>query len=91
MPAFADELIGGETAQGFEAAAVITGVDEVGEMGGQLSMAVIMIAFDGGLFDRPVHAFDLTVGPRMVRFGEAVLDPVLAATHVEHMCDIGGR
>ena len=48
-------------------------------------MPVVMIAFDGGLFDCPVHAFDLTVGPGMVRFGQSMLDAVLPADMVEHV------
>ena len=44
-----------------------------------------MIASDGRFLDRPVHALDLTVGPRMLDLGEPVLDAVLPAPHVEHM------
>ena len=28
-----------------------------------MAMAVIVIALDGGVFDRSVHAFDLPIGP----------------------------
>ena len=38
---------------------------------------------DCGVFDRAVHPFDLPVGPRVVRLGEAVLDAVLGADLVE--------
>ena len=34
-----------------------------------------MVSFDGGVLDCPVHAFDLAVRPRMVGFGQPVLDP----------------
>ncbi len=46
-------------------------------------VAVVMEAFDGCLLDRPVHAFDLPIGPGMVRLRQAVLDPVGLADHVE--------
>ena len=42
-------------------------------------MAVIVTAFDGGVLNGAVHPFDLPVGPWMVRFGQPVLDAVLAA------------
>ena len=54
-------------------------------------MAVVMIALNGGFFDRSVHAFDLTVGPRMLDLGEAVLNAVLAAAHIKHMGQVPGR
>ena len=48
-------------------------------------MAVVVIALDGCVLDRPVHAFDLPIGPGVLDLGEAVLDAVFTATHVEHM------
>lgn len=48
-------------------------------------MAVVMMAFDGGVLDGAFHPLDLAIGPRMVGFGEAVLDPVLAAYLIEPM------
>jgi hypothetical protein len=57
----------------------------------QLFVAVVMVAPDGGLFQGPVHPLDLTVRPRMVRFGQPVFDPVLKAAHIEHMRHIPGR
>lgn len=55
-------------------------------------MAVVMIARDGGVLDRPVHAFNLAIGPGVFDRGEAVLDPVCFTAHVEHMGDgRGGR
>ena len=32
---------------------------------------------DRGVLNRAIHPFDLTVGPRMVEFGEAMVDAVL--------------
>jgi len=50
-----------------------------------------MIAFDRCLLDRPVHPLDLVVGPGMLDPGEPVLDPILAAAHVEHVGHVGCR
>ena len=81
-PRFGDEFVGCEALQGLETPAVIVCVNEIGEVALELPMAVVMIALDGGFFDRWVHAFDLTVGPRMLDLGEAVLNAVLAAAHI---------
>ena len=48
-------------------------------------------AFDGRLLDGAVHSLDLTVGPRMVRLCQSVLDIVRLADHVEpHLTRPGG-
>lgn len=52
-------------------------------MGLELIVAVIMIAFDGGLLDGAVHAFDLAIRPRVFNLGQAVLDAILTADTVE--------
>ena len=51
----------------------------------ELAMSFIVIALDGGLFERSVHPFDLAVGPWMVGLGETMLDLVLAAHAIEHV------
>ena len=57
----------------------------------QLVMALVMEAFDGRLLDGAVHPLDLSVGPRVVRLGEAVFDVVCLADHVEaHLARPGG-
>ncbi len=49
----------------------------------QLIMIVVVIAFDGGVFDRPVYALDLAVGPWMAGPGQPVFNPVGVADHVK--------
>lgn len=44
------------------------------EVRGQLSMTVVMVALDRGFLDRPVHSFDLAVGPGMLDLGQPVLN-----------------
>ena len=90
-PDFADVFVGREAFEGFETPAVVIGVDEVREVALELPGAVVVIAFDGGFLDGPVHAFDLAVRPRMLDLGESVLDAVLAAAHVKHMGHVPGR
>jgi len=78
-PHFADELEGREALEGLEASAVVVGVDEDAEVGLELLVAVVMVSFDGGFLDGPVHPFDLPVGPGMSHPCKPVLDAVLAA------------
>ena len=51
----------------------------------KLVVAVVVEAFDGRLLDRPVHALNLPVGPRVVRFGQSMVDIVLGARQFEGM------
>jgi hypothetical protein len=84
-PGFTDVFVRREAFQGLETPAVVIGVDEVGEVIFELGVAIVMMALYGRFLDRPVHALDLPVGPRMLDLGEPVLDAVLPAPHVEHM------
>lgn len=59
-------------------------------MGVQVLVGAVVIAPDGRLRDRPVHPLDLAIGPRVVRFGEVVLDAVLQTDPVEHVNPIAG-
>jgi hypothetical protein len=49
-------------------------------------MAVVVEAFDGRLFNRAVHPFDLAIGPRMVWLRQAVFNPIGFANHVKAHC-----
>jgi hypothetical protein len=46
-----------------------------------------MVSLDCGLLDRPVHPFDLSVGPGMLDLGEPVFDPV-SLQRMSNMCVI---
>ncbi len=49
----------------------------------ELLVAVVVVAPDGGFLDGAVHPFDLTIGPRVIGLGEAVLDAVAPAGAIE--------
>ena len=54
-------------------------------------MAIVVISFDGGVFNRAVHALDLSVCPRVVWLGQAMLNAIFSANHVKpHGPGIGG-
>ena len=88
-PDFADVFVGCQATESFETASVIVGIDEVIEMITELAMIIVMVAFNGSIFDASVHSLDLAVCPRMPDFCEPVLNPVFPTTHVEHMVHIG--
>ena len=46
-------------------------------------VSVVVEAPDGRVLDHEVHQLELAVGPRVVGFGQSVLDPVRLADHVE--------
>ena len=90
-PDFTDVFVWCEALQHLEAPAVIVSVDEVGEVIFELSVTSVMIASDGRFLDRPVHALDLTVGPRVLDLGQPMFDPVLPAAHVEYVRHVSRR
>ena len=87
-PGFTDELVRREPSKGFETLGEVIGREEGVEMRLQLFVAFVVVAFDGCVLERAVHTLDLAVGPRMVGFGEAMLDAMLAAQPVEHVSPI---
>ena len=54
-------------------------------MGFELLVAVVVLAFDGGVLDRSFDAFDLAIYPGMFDLGQPVFDAVFTAAHVKHM------
>ena len=91
-PDLKDVFVRREAAQGLEPAGMVVGIQEELQMRSELLVAVVVVALDGGVLEGSVHALDLTIGPRVIGLGQAVLDVVLAADPVEHMQAVtGGR
>lgn len=84
-PSFADVFEGCEALECLQPQPIIVGVDEVVEVCSQLGMAVVMVAFDGGFLDRPVHSFVLSIGTGVLDLGEPALNPVFIAPHIENV------
>jgi hypothetical protein len=55
-----------EPSKGFETLGEVIDREEGVEMRLQLFVAFVVVAFDGRVLERAVHALDLAVGPRMV-------------------------
>ena len=54
-------------------------------------MAIVVIPFYGRVFNRAVHALDLSVRPRVVWLGQAMLNAICSANDVKpHVPGIGG-
>lgn len=73
-PESVDGIVGCEAPKGFEPPCEVVGCDEAGQMCFELLMSFVEEALHGGFVDSAVHPFDLSVGPGMVRLGEAAID-----------------
>jgi len=82
-PGFSDVFVRREAAERLETARVVVGTGEVAEMRAQLVMAIVVIPFDGSVFNRVVHALNLTVRPRVVWLGQAMLNAICSTNHVK--------
>jgi hypothetical protein len=94
---FPNELCWCEAFERLEPSGVIVGIDEQIEMSAQLVVVIVEVSFDGSLLDRPVHTLDLAAfrgkgpldlflipqAPRVIGFGQAMLDLVGIANHIE--------
>lgn len=69
-PCFADGVVAREALEGLQASTEVVGGNEVGEVLPELVVAVVVIAFDRRVLDRPVHALDPTIGPGTKHLGD---------------------
>ena len=76
---FADKFVWGLAPEGFEPPGEVVGVDEVLQVGSQLVVGLVEVAFDGGVLEGAVHSFDLPIGPWMLGLCQPVIDVVLGA------------
>jgi len=49
----------------------------------ELSMGLIVVGTHRGLLDGAIHSLDLPIGPRVVGFGEPVVDVVTCTSHLK--------
>jgi hypothetical protein len=89
-PFFDDEFVRGKAFEQREAIALIICVDEIGEMSFELLMPIVMVVFDGGFLDRPVHSLHLAICPRMLELGQTMHNAIFLASHVEQVRHVGG-
>jgi len=53
----------------------------------KLLMGIVVVTVDGRIFERAVHALELTIRPRMFRFGQAVVNAVLETNPVKQQLE----
>ncbi len=74
LPLLADVFIGREYLQRFETLGEVVRHQESRQMVTKLLVSVVVVTIDRRLFERAVHALYLTNCPRMIRFGQAMLN-----------------
>jgi hypothetical protein len=84
-PAVADVFIRCESFERFESLGEVIGHQESLEMLFQMVMALVMVLFHGGVFERAVHAFHLAIRPGMVGFGQPMVDAILLTDAIKNM------
>src|ERR1700730_14048069 len=82
-PDLADVFVGREAFEGLESLREVVSADKVAEMASELRVRLVVESLDRRLLDGAVHALDLTVGPRVLGLGEAMIDVVLRASEFE--------
>lgn len=73
-PDFSDALVQCEAFERLQTTGVGLCIQKVGEVTAQPFVAVEVGTFDGGVPDGAVHAFNLTVGPRVVQFDQPMFN-----------------
>src|SRR3546814_13657203 len=84
-PELAYVFVGGEAFESLEPLGKVVGGEEVCEVRPQPVVAVVVVAANGGLFDRAVPAFHLAGGPGVVRLGAPVVVVRFGASDLEGM------
>jgi hypothetical protein len=84
-PSFADSLVRSEALADLQSPDEVVGVDEVPQVAAELVVGVVLGALDGDFLERPVHSFNLTAGPGVTRFGEAMINAKLGTGVFERM------
>jgi len=89
-PDLADVFVWREAVEGLESAREVVGCYEVAEVDAKLIVSLVVETLHSGLLDRPVHPFDLSVGPRVFHSGQPVIDVVFAAYAPEDVLEGAG-
>lgn len=77
---FVDVLVGSEAFEGLEPPSKVVSCNKVGKVVTELVVDLIVEALDGCFLDRPVHAFDLALCPRMLGLREPLIDISFSAS-----------
>lgn len=86
-PYVADVFVRRKAFQGLEPSGEVVGHQEAVQVRFQLVMGTVVIPFHCGFLNRPVHAFDLSIRPRVFWPREPVFDTMFVAAPIKHMWD----
>jgi hypothetical protein len=84
-PELTNSFKGSEPTKTLKALGKVVRIEERGQMRAKIVVGRVEEAADGRVLDSAVHAFDLTVGPWMIEFREAMVDVVLGAGQVKRV------
>src|SRR4051812_10445936 len=82
-PDLTNALERGESTETREALRELVRIQEDGQLRAETLVGLVVEPADGGVLEGAIHAFDLTVGPRMVDFRKPMLDVTLSAGQVK--------
>ena len=85
LVAFADVLTRWKALERFESLREIIGHQEGVQMPFQVVMGLVVIPFHRGLFEHAIHSFHLAIGPRMVGFGQPMVNARFLADTIKDM------
>jgi len=84
-PELTDSLVRRQAPKALEALRKVVRIEECRRVRSEAVVRVVVEPPHRGVLDRPVHAFDLAVGPRMIELREAVLDAELRTRQIERV------
>lgn len=87
LPLSADILVWRQASEPLEPLGVVVGQQETQHMLAQLLVTAVIVELHRRLLERPVHALDLSVCPRMPDLGEPVLHAVLGTDSVKEIAE----
>ena len=62
---------------------VVVGIDEIADVRAEVVMAIVVIPFYRRVFNRAVHALDLSVRPRVVWLSQAMFNAICSVNQVK--------
>jgi hypothetical protein len=87
LPTPADVLVGHQPPKRLETLGEIICGEKLREMLLELLVRLVVIALDGRLLDSAIHSLDLPVRPRVIDFGQPMLDAMLFTDAVEQVLE----
>src|SRR6266446_6764189 len=85
LPAINNKFIRSESSESFEALSKVVSIQKIIEMLFELKVALIIITFNGSLFNCSIHTLHLSISPGMVHFRKSVFNFMFVANTIKDM------